>query len=239
MRVVSLTDFLDQCDAKIIAITGLKSCYLSLIKLTSLKAFPYFSCLKPWFRLPQFFTSSPLTAIFKPSGSLTIMMVTLCKVIFNTALPFPNQIHSSLPHPSLWQWWMAAFTRLSPLHISLPVCLTTHIHMRWLFILLSFHLPQTPTLSFLIYTQFSTDKTTVFHLLSFLRPLLHLVHLFFHVLLLLFLPLAVFHVVGLSLRPTFIARFPIQYCYPSLALLSIHSRWLKTTEYDTGMTGEW
>lgn len=30
-----------------------------------------------------------------------IMMAMPYKLIFNTALPFPNQIHSSLPHPSL------------------------------------------------------------------------------------------------------------------------------------------
>lgn len=75
------------------------------------------------------------------------MMVMPHQLIFNTALPFPNQIHSSLPHPSLWQWSMVAFTRLSPLHISLPIRLTTRIHTHWLFIPLSLRLPQTPALS--------------------------------------------------------------------------------------------
>lgn len=78
------------------------------------------------------------------------MMVMPHQLIFNTALPFPNQIHSSLPHPSLWQWSMVAFTRLSPLHISLPIRLTTRIHTHWLFIPLSLRLPQTPALSSIV-----------------------------------------------------------------------------------------
>lgn len=36
--------------------------------------------------------------------------------------------------PSLWHWWMAAFTCLSPLHISLPVCLMAYIPTCWLVI---------------------------------------------------------------------------------------------------------
>lgn len=63
----------------------------------------------------------------------------------NHSSPVPL-IKSTLlfPHPSLWQWWMVAFTCLSPLHISLPIRLTTHIHTCWLFISGSFCLPQIP-----------------------------------------------------------------------------------------------
>lgn len=99
----------------------------------------------------------------------TTTMAIPYKLTFNTVLPFPNQIHSPLPHPSLWQWWMAAFTRLSPLHISLPIRLTTHIHTHWLSIPLSFHLPQTPTLPSLL-SHSSSALCTGFHFPPILHP---------------------------------------------------------------------
>lgn len=160
-------------------------------------------------------------------------MVMPYKLIFNTTLLFPNQIHSSLPHPSVWQWWMAAFTRLSPLHISLPIRLTTHIHTLWLFIPLSFHLPQTPALPHILssshyWVSFSSN----------LPPLLQpSCALFFHFLLFLSLPLTVFHAVSLSLHPSFVVRFHIPYWYPCLPVLSIHPGWLKRTEYDRNDRG--
>lgn len=102
--------------------------------------------LKPkvqiWTRKPDLF---PPPESLPPPSLLTSLMLQPHKLTFNTALPSPNQILSPLPHPSLRQWRMAAFTRLSPLHISLPIRLTTHIHTHRLFIPLSSHLPQTPT----------------------------------------------------------------------------------------------
>lgn len=147
-----------------------------------------------------------------PLSSSTIMMVTPYNLIFHTALPFPNQIHPSLPHPSLRQWWMAAFTCLSLLHISLPIRLTTQIHTHWLFIPLSFHLPQTPALSFLhfllilslshYWVSFSSSHTP-FPPPS-CAPFSHF--------LIFFLPLTVFHAVSLSLHHSFVFCFHIQIC---------------------------
>ncbi len=148
-------------------------------------------------------------------SSPTIMMVTPYKLIFNTALPFPNQIHSSLPHPSLWQWLIVAFTRLSPLQISLPIRLTTHIHTHRLFILLSLHLPQTPGISFPLSHPFSALHTTGFHFQILHPSLHHLVHsspIFFSFCLspsLYFMPL------GSLCVPSFVVCFHIQYCHPS------------------------
>lgn len=133
----------------------------------------------------------------------TGMMAMLYKLVFSTALPFPNQIHPFLPHPRLCQWWMAAFTHLSPLHISLPIRLTTHIHTSWLFIPLSFHLPQ----SSCSFHSSSACHTTGFHFPPILHPsLLHLVYpspIFSF-------SLIVFHAVSLCLHHSFGFCFHIQ-----------------------------
>lgn len=172
-------------------------------------------------------------------SSPTITLAMPYKLIFNRALPFPNQIHSSLSHPSLWQWWMAAFTRLSPLHISLPIRLTTHIHTHWHFIPLSFHLPQTPTPFFFLFHSSSALHTTGFPFPPILHPsLLHLE-----------LSSPIF--LDLSLSPSLYFMQLAFLCIPHLLsgsisnmvtlllVLSIHPGWLKRTKYDRRMTEEW
>lgn len=152
-------------------------------------------------------------------------MVMPHQLIFNTALPFPNQIHSSLPHPSLWQWSMVAFTRLSPLHISLPIRLTTRIHTHWLFIPLSLRLPQTPALSSIfspVALSSSLRSTT-----PRLPPSCAISSNF-----LLFFSRRISNSEPLS-SPLFVVFFSLLYWYPSSPELSIHSIWLRrqnTTE---------
>lgn len=72
---------------------------------------------------------------------------------------------------------MAAFTRLSPLHISLPIRLTTRIHSHWLFILLYFSLLQMSSLSILISSLIFNSSHKCISLCSTQQPsLLHLVY---------------------------------------------------------------
>lgn len=170
----------------------------------------------------------PLSAVFW----LLIMRPKPYKLIFNTALPFPNQIHSSLSHPSLWQWWMTAFTHLSPLHISLPIRLTTHIHTRWLFILLSFHLSPTPPElpSFTLVLSSSHYKISFSSNLTPIPP--PSCALFSHS-----------RSPSSSLYPMPLATLCIPHSLfvsisntvTPIPVLSIHPGWLKRTEYDRGV----
>lgn len=188
--------------------------FLFLPLFTSL---PFTPILQPWLRCPP--SSSPIT------------MAMPYKLIFNTALLFPNQIHPFLPYPSLWQWWIVAFTHLSLLHISLPIRLTTQIHTCRLFILLSFHRPQTPALCFLHFplilslshycVSFSSNHAP--SLLHLVRP--SLVFLFF-------LPLTAFRALSLLAPLVLGFLFSISKFVPALPLLSIHPEWLKKAEYD-------
>lgn len=119
--------------------------------------------------------------------SHTIIVEMFPKLLF-------NQIHSSLPHPFLWQWRMAAFTRLSPLHISLPIRLTTRIHTHRLSI------PSLP----------NSSSLSLFPAVS--QPFHHLVHsspIFFHCL--------------SHSWPFFAVRFHIQHRYLLFPTMSLHS----------------
>lgn len=96
---------------------------------------------------------------------------------------------------------MVAFTSLSPLHISLPIRLTTDIHTHWLFIPPSFHL-----------ASFSALHCSGFHF----PPLLPPSSLFLsHFLLSLSLPLTGLETVSLSPHLTIVFfHFHIQYWHP-------------------------
>ena len=180
---------------------------------------------------PENLTSS-LLLIFTSSQSSHLPLCSLllppwcCSLTNSLSTPLSlslikSSLPSLIPHPSLWQWRMAAFTLLSPLHISLPIRLTTHIHTHWLFIPLSSHLPQTPTPSLFtlfppgfILLQFYTPSCALLsHFPVFL--FLYFTRYFF------FLSVSISNVVLLS------------------TALSIHSGSLKRTEYDRGMTVEW
>lgn len=143
------------------------------------------------------------------------------KLIFTTALPFPNQISSSLSNPLLWQWRMAAITCLSPLHGFLwPLLNNTH----------SQTVARHPSF-------FVSSKTPCFLFWSFLAPRLHpsailcipLPHFF---------PFFLqFH--GDSLQSKCLVLFWHSTLIPFLLVLSIHSGWLKRRDNDRGMTEEW
>lgn len=178
-------------------------------------------------------TSSSFTPVLQPcvplSAVFLLFLPSWWRCLTNSFLtPLSlSLIKSTLPSliPLSWQWWMAAFTRLSPLHISLPIRLTTHIHTHWLSILLSLHLPQTLALFLPSFTLIRSVAASIFS--SNPTPLLPpSCALFSHFLVFfLSLPLAF----SLFPRPSFVVRFHTQYRYhSSLSFLYIFG-WLKRT----------
>lgn len=115
-------------------------------------------------------TSSSFTPVLQPcvplSAVFLLFLPSWWRCLTNSFLtPLSlSLIKSTLPSliPLSWQWWMAAFTRLSPLHISLPIRLTTHIHTHWLSILLSLHLPQTLALFLPSFTLIRSVAASIF-----------------------------------------------------------------------------
>lgn len=110
---------------------------------------------------------------------------------------------------------MAAFTRLSPLHISLPIRLTTRIHTQWL------HPPFSPFSSNSpLPSHFSSARHTTGFILSHLAPFpppSYVLHFFFA---------SHFHCIScfsLSLPLHLFFFFHIQYRYP-VPVLSIHTK---------------
>lgn len=110
---------------------------------------------------------------------------------------------------------MAAFTRLSSLHISLPIRLTTRIHTQWL------HPPFSPFSSNSpLPSHFSSARHTTGFILSHLAPFpppSYVLHFFF------LLPtFTVFHAL-VSPYLCICCFFHIQYRYP-VPVLSIHTK---------------
>lgn len=151
------------------------------------------------------------------------------KLIFNTALPFSNQIQSSLPHPSSVTVMdgglhpFIAFTYFSahPLNDTHSYTPTPHLSFIRSLKILSLN-----TLCFSTHSHYYSDSWVFIY-----ASLLHLetsssIFFFFYI--------SGFHTVSLSvfLDP------PSVVCFHT-PLLSIHSAILKRTEYDRGMTEEW